>query len=276
MIDDAFSEPRILSNLDACVQLRDKVVELLSGSPVRADFAMGRLLRASLDQLAPGMTSAMIERSNQHIVAIVDSIVAEARARHDDIIPDLASYLQARRTNLFGYWATLITEYALGLDLGVQLAASADLRLAVDLVINHMILVNDIFSFVKEYEAGEMMNAIWILCAHEALSLQQAVDRVAGQLSQTEDDFIAICERVRACQPELELYLCELGHMISGNLRHHRVASRYREIFLHLDDDSAGTTIAETVIIQKIGTVHSLLSPLSNEGYSDTNALVRW
>ncbi|MBB5868364.1 hypothetical protein F4553_001743 [Allocatelliglobosispora scoriae] len=256
-LDDAFSHPDIIASVAESSRLRDRVVDILHGAAPTADLPIGELLRAALDRLEPGMTPGMRQRQVRHITAIADSMVAEVRARTDDeAAPELETYLRARITNSFGYWATLITEYAIGQDLGRELDASADLRDALDLVIRHISLVNDLFSFAKEWEEGETMNAVWILCARESLSLQQAVDRIAEESIRAEAAFIATARGIIAERPELRLYLTELGHMLTGSMRFHRMTSRYHGSQQEIAGDSAGTDAPTTLVIRAMGTVH--------------------
>ncbi|MFF3319572.1 terpene synthase family protein [Streptomyces sp. NPDC003035] len=255
--DDSFSRPGVQESLEQAEALRQLWLAMFDGGPVAPEFPAGRMLRDALAPAWPQMFPDLAGRYRDAYRDIVASAVTEADARLDDDLLPFDDYMELRLTNLFGYWSTCQTEYALGCDLTGELATDPALAKARDLAINHMTLVNDLYSFPKEYEAGEAMNCMWILLRGESLSLQQAVDRVGELIGLTEESFSRTCAEItsggRPLHPAVPTYLTELGHLISGNLHYHGLTTRYH------GDATFGTSgqRAGTVTIQRLGTVHS-------------------
>ncbi|MEU7133736.1 terpene synthase family protein [Streptomyces sp. NPDC046261] len=259
--DDSFSRPGIQESLDRTGALRRSWLAMLDGEPVDPGFHAGRMLRDALAPAWPQMSPDLAGRYRDAYRDVIASAVTEADARiHDDLLP-FDDYMELRLTNLFGYWATCQTEYALGCDLTEELDTDKALAKARDLAIHHMTLVNDLYSFPKEYEAGEAMNCMWILMRTEALPLQRAVNRLVELIGQTEEMFSRTCSEVvggaGAVHPAVPAYLKELGHLISGNLHYHSLTTRY-----HGDDASEGSgRKSGTVTIKPLGTVHAPRNP---------------
>jgi hypothetical protein len=255
--DDSFSRPGIQEDVTRSGELRRRWLAMLDGEPVDPEFHAGRMLRDALAPAWPQMPPRLAARYRNTYRDILVSTVAETDARGVGEHPPFDEYMELRLTNLFGYWATCQTEYALGCDLTAELGTDPHLAAARDLAINHMTLVNDLYSFPKEYEAGESLNAMWILLRDEELTLQQAVDRLAELIGQTEEEFSRACAQARggpaARNTAVPAYLRELGHLISGNLHYHSLTTRY-----HGDDAfSSGAQQPGTVTVKRLGTVHT-------------------
>jgi hypothetical protein len=254
--DDAFSRPGIQESVRAATALRDRYFGVLDGHPAGDDFPAGRMLGEALDLATPRMAPTVAERYRDAYRSIFHSAVQEAERRNGDNLPDFATYMRGRRTNLFGYWATIQTEFALGIDLTRELDENQDLALARDLTIDHMILVNDLYSFPKEHDAGETMNAVWILVARQGRALQEAIDRLAQLIGETEAAFTAARRRIArgdlAGRADVSRYVTELGHLITGNIYYHERTTRYH------GDDHDGRRVASTrVAMVRRPTVHS-------------------
>ncbi|MER7395335.1 terpene synthase family protein [Streptomyces sp. NPDC000151] len=256
IVDDAFSRPGVQESVRAAARLRDRYLRVVDGEQAGDDFPAGRMLGDAMALAIPQMTPAVARRYRDAYRDILHSAVQEAEERKDGSLPDFATYMQGRRTNLFGYWATIQTEFALGLDLGRKLDESEDLALVRDLTIDHMVLVNDLYSFPKEYDAREVMNAVWIFVVREGRALQQAIDRLAELIGEVEDAFVAARRRIAegplAGRADISRYVTELGHLISGNVYYHQRTTRY-----HGDEHGGQRVAATRVATVRRPTVHS-------------------
>jgi hypothetical protein len=122
----------------------------------------------------------------------------------------------------------VLTEYALDIDLTDVLAANAAVRAARDAAIDSVFLVNDIFSFHKEIQTNEARNGIWILMRERKLDLQAAVDLMADLSADCERRFLDAREGAAGTgRTDIEAYLTELEHLMSGNLEFHKISARY-------------------------------------------------
>ncbi|MFD7136225.1 terpene synthase family protein [Streptomyces sp. NPDC059894] len=265
--DDSFSGPAFQKDLERTEDLRRRWLGVLDDEPVAPDFPAGRMLYDALAPAWPQMPRALAARYRDAFRDVVASSVVEADDRvHDGILP-FDAYLELRLTDLFGHWATCQTEYALGCDLTAELATDATLAKARDLAINHMTLVNDLFSSPEENhlfpsadecEAGEAMNSLGLLMRTESLTLQQAADRLAELIAWTEDAFCRACadivHRDGPVHPDVPRYLNELGHLISGNRHYRTLVTRYRGDAV--GEGKKGKT-SGTVTLGRLGTVHT-------------------
>lgn len=250
--DDSFSKPGIQEDITAVTALRDRWNAVLDDVRPGPEFPAGRMLYDALEQAWPQMPRPLADRYRQCYREIFDSARDEARARHSAGVPDHVTYMRQRLINLFGYWATIQTEYAIGVDMTGPLTEDHHLARARDLVIEHMILVNDLYSFPKEMDAGEAMNSIRVFMDRQGLSLQEAVDRLGHLITATEDQFICVRDGIASrATGDVRSYVAELGHLISGNLHYHRLTTRY-----HGDGHTGAEVISGRVTLRPRPTVH--------------------
>ncbi|MGW0537910.1 terpene synthase family protein [Streptomyces sp. NPDC003032] len=111
--DDSFSRPGIQDDADQTEHLRQRWLATLDGAPVDTDFHAGRMLHDALTPAWPQMSPDLATRYRDTYRDILASTVTESEARWRDELPPFEEYMDLRLTNLFGYWATCQTEYAL-------------------------------------------------------------------------------------------------------------------------------------------------------------------
>ncbi|MGW4843183.1 terpene synthase family protein [Nocardia brasiliensis] len=100
------------------------------------------------------------------------------------------------------------------------------------LVFGAVILLNDIFSFRREYYAGETTNAVYCLHVNDGLPFQEAVDYLAAFINERVLRFQAEWpRRLRQFPPgardEMTRYFHSVELMIAGNVHMQRTAPRY-------------------------------------------------
>ncbi|WP_157440615.1 terpene synthase family protein [Actinokineospora inagensis] len=254
LLDDAFSAPDLPSR-DA---LADELCAALDGDP-GVTSPLARMIRAGHDLLEP-LCASLGERLIAAGKAVIRNNAEQAHVAEFD---DLDTYLgPTRHVNTTGYWTPTLAEWALDIDLGDLTATDPELHRACLSVMDHWVLVNDLYSFPKEIEEGEKLNAVWILLAR-GIPLQQALDTIAARAMATEDRFVHSRQRVLAGplgdRADVRLFVTELGHMISGNLRFHRETTRYHGAGWTAADDRAGAVDRERKTLHRLGTVHNPL-----------------
>ncbi|PLW66816.1 hypothetical protein GQS52_07665 [Streptomyces sp. SCUT-3] len=226
LADEAFRAPGVRDDPERAAVLRDRLLSVLDDVAPPAGFALGRLLYTALSRTTPRMPPAVARRYRQAHRETVECSLHEAAEGHDDTVLDFATYLGVRRTHHAAHRAAVLTEYAIGVDLTRELSESPALAAARDLAVDHLTLVDELFSFPEECRAPRSVSAVWVFVAHEGRTVQGAVDKLAGLVAAAEEDFAETCARVLhgplGERGDVLLYLRELGHLMSGNLHHHR------------------------------------------------------
>ena len=229
ILDDSFSRPEMMQSADHAARLRDRFCAVLEAT-ASPDFPAGHMLQEALALVTPQMSCSLKARYVDSFRQVIDSRVLEAAVRGAGTVLDFEAYMNLRRRDLFGYWSTIQIEYALDVDMAAELSADPRLARARDLVIDHMVFVNDLFSFPKEYDADETMNSIWIFLRRGGLELGEAVEKLRELIVETEGSFVAVRDEIlEGSRPggPVDRYLVELGHLVSGNLHYHRCTTRY-------------------------------------------------
>src|SRR5205807_9638616 len=104
---------------------------------------------------------------------------------------DIDAYLRSRRDSAFVAWIFPLLEQIFAPNVPEALIIGADLAAIHDIILDHQALSSDLFSYRKEYYAGELVNAIEVIERVETQDLQAAVDRVADLIDHKEQEFIA-------------------------------------------------------------------------------------
>lgn len=125
-----------------------------------------------------------------------------------------------------------------------------------DRTIDSLTLVNDLYSFHKERHILEAVNAVWIIMRENALTLQEAVDKLVEVVLENERQLIAARDRVLAGslgeRADVRAYLTELAHMHTGSAEFHTVSPRY------YSDDIPGRFRSGPVTIKPIPTIEEI------------------
>lgn len=150
----------------------------------------------------------------------------------DGSVTDFDTSLQAHMGSSLGWPVMLMIEYGLGIDASHELDTCPVLHRAVELAIQHALLVNDLFSYRKELFQGDAaLNLISVFRDHENLTLQQAVDRLCDRILGTERELYAAHDAVLASpagnQPHVRAYLHALEMFCTGYVRWCFISQRY-------------------------------------------------
>lgn len=142
---------------------------------------------------------------------------------------DLKTYLDIRRITI-GMLPYLVTiEYVLDEDLSDLKAVDPELRLAGETAVEHVMFVNDLFSFRKEQVSGDFWHAVGVLQQSEGYTLQQAVDWVCDEIRKVDHSLTTLTDTLRTRYParSVHAYLDTLHAFCAGNLRWSLETTRY-------------------------------------------------
>ncbi|MBP0605315.1 MULTISPECIES: terpene synthase family protein [Burkholderia] len=257
LMDDAFTHLARTGDQAGLDTLRDHFLAAVDGTPPPADVPAARLLHDTL-RLMRTRCDARPAFWQRFVECIRDQIRTQADPTATDASRlSLDDYLAFRRVEGFGHWITLLTEYALDIDMEQRLAQHAALADARDRTIDSVILVNDLFSFRKERSAHERFNAVWILMRVEQLNVQAALDRLAALCTSNEGRLIdareAVATGALADDPVAQAYVTELGYMSAGNAEFHAFSTRY-----HGDDLGGGRFAGGEVAMTPLPTLEEI------------------
>lgn len=227
MLDDCFAAPAVQASRDLAVATRDAYLAAADGTRPSDDFPAAQLLADTLPVILADISPRVGER-------LLDSLrhqaitSAQYHTRSVDAL-NIEQYLDIRWIDSCCEWLITLIEYALGIDLTDELAATPALTAARRLCGDHIVVWNDFYSFPKEIAAHDPFNSLWIFLRDEP-DLQHAINQLATLCSDTERRFIAAGNQARASYPgssDVHRYLTELGHMAAGNLQFLLLSSRY-------------------------------------------------
>ncbi|WP_159080307.1 terpene synthase family protein [Nocardia suismassiliense] len=159
-----------------------------------------------------------------------ESAVAENELRDLASIPDVDTYLRIRRVSIGMRPGLVIAEYVHGLDLTSHLEHDPDLVRMGYAAIDHVLLVNDMYSFRKECFDGELVNVLASLMDTRRHSLQESVDIVSQWVRDADRALAALSAMLRLryrSDPDVLTYIDALHHICSGNLRWSMETARY-------------------------------------------------
>jgi hypothetical protein len=182
------------------------------------------------------MTPGVRERYIPTLRRWAEALSAENAIRATGEVPRPDVCFPLRRVATGGETIIVPVEHGLGIDLSDEIAGDDQLAGMWRIVGTHVVLVNDLFSFRKEYFTGDGLNLITSLLYHEKMTLQSAVDKVQDMIGKAGEDFAAACRDIRvryARHPrgkDVERYLEALGYMISGNVAWSYESPRYHGV----------------------------------------------
>ncbi|WP_406503255.1 hypothetical protein [Streptomyces sp. NBC_00212] len=192
----------------------------------------------------------LTREQKQRLVAAVEEYANgcadEDQLRVAGAITDFDTYMAAHVAVSHGSVVVLLLEYGLNIDVSAHLADPTELREAKDAAIRHVLLVNDLFSYRKEHFTGEVSdNAITLFTKHYGLDFQEAVQHLCDLILQTEREFYAFHDQVRATptghDPVVRTFLHGLEMLCSGYVRYSYVTPRYNGVDHNWNGVTSGT-----------------------------------
>jgi hypothetical protein len=224
----------------------DVILECLRGG--RSDAAAGlREIADLLSRVQDGMSAPQRERLIAGIDEYAEGCAAEDRLRAQPIT-DFHAYMQAHIGASFRGLVLALIEYGLDIDISTSLASSPALRAAGENAIKHALLINDLFSYRKEWYAGNVsMNPITVFIRYGGKTLQQAVDCLCDLILATEAELYDARDAVLASSasdyPHVRTYLQALEEFCAGYIRCCFTIGRYNGAGHHWNGVTHGTMV---------------------------------
>ncbi|MGA4545837.1 terpene synthase family protein [Uniformispora flossi] len=146
-------------------------------------------------------------------------------------VPSLAEYRQLRPYVLGIRALHELLPLADGIPVPTDLLEHPLVEALSGFLVNHHVLVNDLFSLAKELHGERPVNIVPVLCAEQGLTLQQGVDATAHAIGGE----LAAYLRLRATLPRLGLerpallsHLAGLERLAADAIAWHAAAPRYK------------------------------------------------
>lgn len=186
-------------------------------------------LTAYMHRITELATPAQTARVRHEICAMFVSMTAEANWRVENLTPPIWEYLAHRQANSFLPCLSLIDIVA-GYELPANVYSSPQVRRVTTLAASATIIANDLFSALKEQQAGiGDFNLPLLLVREQQCSPQQAM----AQSAAIHDEIMRAYEAAESvvlpdASPLLRRYLRGLKSWLAGNVEWHRTSSRYQ------------------------------------------------
>lgn len=170
------------------------------------------------------------ERFRDTCKAYLGAHALEVASRERNEVFDFSTYMEVHRQSIATEPYFVQIEYGLEIDLSdVSDAGQFDAvhRFAAD----HLVLVNDLFSFPLECASGDYVNAVAAFHVNEGMDLQDAINRLCELIDEAEYGFVRECSAILSGplgqRPGVPEYLKALGYMMSGSLYWSYLTPRY-------------------------------------------------
>lgn len=204
-------------------QYQDGLEQALNNDPVL--FA----LRAYMQHVESLATPAQVARVRHEIIAMFVTMNAEAAWRVEAITPAIWEYLAQRQTNSFLPCLSLIDIIG-GYELPANIYSDPAVRRVTTLAASATIIANDLFSALKEQQAGiGDFNLPLLLVRDQRISPEKAMQQSAA----IHDEIMRMYEAAELAvlphaSPLLKRFLHGIKSWLAGSVEWHRTSGRYQ------------------------------------------------
>jgi hypothetical protein len=155
----------------------------------------------------------------------------EAIHRRQKITPDLETYLHMREISVGIFAELALSGFTDGIDLPLEILEHPSLKRLMVLVSRVVGCANDLFTYEKELQQGELHNLVHVLMTREQLSKEEAISTAI----QIHDDAVREFHRLSQELPTFEgeehnvrRFVSLLERWMSGHLEWAKETGRYR------------------------------------------------
>jgi len=211
-------------------------LRIINEEPYHSTDVWEDLFSQTWNEIKIGFSKEQKSRFLAEMLLLLEHFQLENEMKQKGEIPDFDTLIQIHHITIGYLFFNTFLEYALEIDVSAFISAIPDLNALRMLGADHQCLVNDIFSFRKEFfEKDYNFNAISALCFHEKCTLQEAINKVCKLLAEKEKEFIMLRNDlllrypVTAAKENLSLhkYINGLTDMVAGNYTWSLMTGRY-------------------------------------------------
>jgi Terpene synthase family 2, C-terminal metal binding len=231
ILDDALGDKTWLGgSIRGAQNVAGRVMAALTGWGLEDNFTKG--VRNSADRLRPHMSPQHWKRFVIDFEDMLEGYLIEISARGEDGISDFDAYMCQRRVTVAMKWFLVGVELGNGDVLSEPAATHPQLLDLRDTVLDHLWLVNDLFSFRKERWKDEYISTISVLERIGNRSTQECVSWICSLIAERERAYVEKCSKILssplAREPGIETYLDNLAYVMSGPLHWSPTTPRYK------------------------------------------------
>lgn len=211
----------------------DQIVAVLNGESTDDGIGCGQALAEVWSRFQARSTTTWQERFVTELSRFVRYCVEENKMRVEHTRLTVEDYMGLRFGDICADGVFLMGEYGLGIDLTHIRPRRPELREIDDVATEHLILVNDLFSFRKEYFRKDSISILGLLCDTEKLSLQEAINWVANEIEVKAKKFDSLQTRILATpvttqdDADVHAYVRELAHIMYATAYWSHFCGRY-------------------------------------------------
>lgn len=207
-------------------------IAILQGAAATvADWPIAHALQDFRDRIGAVANAAWMQRFVRRVGEYFESCVWEAENRAQGIVPDSATYMRMRLFTGAVYICTEMIEITDGIDLPDDVRTHAVLQTLTVLTNAAVCWGNDLRSYFKESNRGDVHNLVAILQHERQIDLQTAINAVAAMHDAEVRAFIRLAAQVPTFGPELDprvqKYVNILSTWIRGNYDWSQETGRY-------------------------------------------------
>jgi hypothetical protein len=197
---------------DLAAEAVKPVIEVFDHPPGWSSPDAGPLV-SSFSQLWRGLAEPMSEewrtRFGRHFTDYLRMYVWESSNRAAERIPDLASYVPARRkTSAVGPFV-MLAERAHRLETPPAIWTAPELLAMLDITIDHVAWTNDVYALTREQSRHDVHNLVLSIMQDTRCDSEQAIDRVAAMVAELIDRYLELRVRIPAVCDRLALGMDE-------------------------------------------------------------------
>ncbi|MFE0063410.1 terpene synthase family protein [Streptomyces sp. NPDC059003] len=187
ILDDYYADPlKLGADPEGALVMAERLSLLHETGEFPPDCLFSQAFHQLDTELRAIMPPRQKERCNKLLRDFYHGCAREVPSRMQRAVLEKDPYLNVRKDTIGCHWILGFSEYALGIDLTDELQCSADLRKLNFLITEHMIVLNDLFSFRKELRHGDLINSVVSACRSQGITLQESVNRAHKHLGDLE------------------------------------------------------------------------------------------
>ena len=232
LMDDHVDEAGIGRDVEQLTQLHNRFVAVLQGDePTAADWHLTHALSELRGRMLNYADTTWLRRFSRHAELYFHANCWEASNRESGLTPTLETYYVARRFTGAVYACFDLIQITDKVHLPFYVLHHPVVEEITSVANNLICWCNDILSYTKEMQQGDVHNLVLIVQHEQQVSLSDAVIQAVAIHNTETDRFMSLIDELPhfgvAIDGDLAHYVIGLQHWIRANLDWSRTALRY-------------------------------------------------